>query len=927
MVGFESEFEQNGQSPQGDQVVDEGKEDLSNPDDDQSMQSPDISANANFNFYITTLTITGSGTLTESMEPGEANAYAWFNIYWRDEGGGAQNFDGSLEGRAGSRQTTTTANVSSVENLTWFHYTYTLIWTPRRYGIVQLCMNGSASFTSCGFFGFSKNRGNSYCTSRYTGGVDSSGHGVNVYLFYIYNSTWTEDESTARSGSNSTTTGTYYIYFREQYELYYRDNGGDNGPGSQSFYAGLSTTLSTSRPDRTGYTFLGWSTSSTATSASYTPGVNYTFSGDIDLYAVWRANVYTVTLNKNNGSGGTSTVYLRYNTGWYSNSGATTSISSVTRPSRTGYTFQGYYTETSGGTQVINSSGSFVSGRLTYTAEDDTLYARWEINEYTLTVRFYPYGYSSLPTLNIRGTGCTVTSSTYSTYRVYRVNHDYQTGSVSVRFTMPSASSSNAYYLSFSTSSTTRPSTNSTLFDSSGDSHNYSWAPTSNRTLYVYAYRRYTINYNSNNGTGSVGSTYKIYGTSAKLATNTFTRPGYYANGWNTNSAGTGTHYSNGASFSTNANTTLYAQWEKNVYSVDINILSPAGEQSDNIGSFTAYYSYNGQTYGDCTDQPYNAVRYNETIVLSNIIPLGECHLKSVSCNNGILSQSGGTYTYTATMTNTPSDGFDAVITIQMTYLQQDSDGNYYIEDGKYPQSYVGNSMNTTLSNSATVSGSTITYFNGTSNVSIPIYTYGGNEYARLQATNTITIQTSVGQVTFTSGRYYFFEVEPIRWIVTDQSVINANGVMTNKTLVSDKVLLASAVTNQTVSEGWAFTSSQMFSNMSGINSYTNAGHDVNSSVTYYRYGNAGQQDKVVTTNRTENGMRVASVDEVEQNTSDMRAYASDLVCFLLGINSNQYANYWTRTLGTNLTAAGMDTSSWLSRVFGVRFAMTGTWS
>ena len=64
-----------------------------------------------------------------------------------------------------------------------------------------------------------------------------------------------------------------------------------------------------------------------------------------------------------------------------------------------------------------------------------------------------------------------------------------------------------------------------------------------------------------------------------------------------------------------------------------------------------------------------------------------------------------------------------------------------------------------------------------------------------------------------------------------------------------------------------------------------------------------------------------------------MRAYASDLVYFLLGINSNQYANYWTRTLGTNLgngkiiTAAGMDTSSWLSRVFGVRFAMTGTWS
>ncbi len=271
--------------------------------------------------------------------------------------------------------------------------------------------------------------------------------------------------------------------------------------------------------------------------------------------------------------------------------------------------------------------------------------------------------------------------------------------------------------------------------------------------------------------------------------------------------------------------------------------------------------------------------------------------------------------------------------------LKYDSTDRYwYFEDGKYPQSYVGNSMNSTLINSATASGSTITYFNGTSNVSIPIYTYGGNEYARLRASSTMTIQTSVGQVTFTSGQYYFFEVEPIRWRVSEYGVSSTDypdgwdaygSYKTNFTVVSDRVLMASAVTNDTVSEGWAFTSSELFSNMTSTNSFVGHNYDASTSATYYRFGNAGQQDKVTTVSRTENGLRVATASEIGTYLNDYNAYASDMVCFLLGIGSDDYVNYWTRTLGTNLgngkiiTSAGMDTSSWLDNMFGVRFAMT----
>ena len=70
--------------------------------------------------------------------------------------------------------------------------------------------------------------------------------------------------------------------------------------GSITMYAGWNTstsrtknptiTLSTTVPTRENYTFLGWSTSNTATTATYQPGQAYTFSASTKLYAVWRPN-------------------------------------------------------------------------------------------------------------------------------------------------------------------------------------------------------------------------------------------------------------------------------------------------------------------------------------------------------------------------------------------------------------------------------------------------------------------------------------------------------------------------------------------------------------------------------------------------------------------------------------------------------------
>ena len=71
------------------------------------------------------------------------------------------------------------------------------------------------------------------------------------------------------------------------YTLTYDANGGSGAPSSVSDIT--STTISKTVPARFGYTFLGWSTKSSATSATYEPGDSLNISNDITLYAVWQS--------------------------------------------------------------------------------------------------------------------------------------------------------------------------------------------------------------------------------------------------------------------------------------------------------------------------------------------------------------------------------------------------------------------------------------------------------------------------------------------------------------------------------------------------------------------------------------------------------------------------------------------------------------
>lgn len=71
------------------------------------------------------------------------------------------------------------------------------------------------------------------------------------------------------------------------YTLSYNANGSSGAPSSQRVKANTAFYLSSTKPTRTGYAFLGWSTNKNATSAAYAPGQGVRISSNITLYAVW----------------------------------------------------------------------------------------------------------------------------------------------------------------------------------------------------------------------------------------------------------------------------------------------------------------------------------------------------------------------------------------------------------------------------------------------------------------------------------------------------------------------------------------------------------------------------------------------------------------------------------------------------------------
>lgn len=215
-------------------------------------------------------------------------------------------------------------------------------------------------------------------TANSTGGTAS----VNVgSVNYGGSATWTASPTTGyhfvrwSTGStanpltvNSITANTHItpVFEINTYTVSFNGNGGTSPAAVSKTHGATIGTLPTSSRASTAeynYVFLGWSTSS---GGSVNVSASTTITGNTTFYAVWRADrrSYTVTFNANGGSGGGSQSIAYGST-----------VASYAAPTKTGYTFTGWWTAASGGTKV--SFPATVYGNITY-------YAQWSINTYTL---------------------------------------------------------------------------------------------------------------------------------------------------------------------------------------------------------------------------------------------------------------------------------------------------------------------------------------------------------------------------------------------------------------------------------------------------------------------------------------------------------------------------------------------------------------
>ena len=118
-------------------------------------------------------------------------------------------------------------------------------------------------------------------------------------------------------------------------------------------------------PTRTGYTFAGWFTVETGGTA-VTEATTVNITEDQTLYARWSVVMCTITFNPAGGSCGETTRDVAYSQ----------ACGTLPVPTRSGYAFEGWFTDAENGEQV--SESTVITTAL-------TLYAHWTVTSYTIT--------------------------------------------------------------------------------------------------------------------------------------------------------------------------------------------------------------------------------------------------------------------------------------------------------------------------------------------------------------------------------------------------------------------------------------------------------------------------------------------------------------------------------------------------------------
>ena len=153
----------------------------------------------------------------------------------------------------------------------------------------------------------------------------------------------------------------------QTYTLSYDENGGSGTMKEQTAEDGQSLTVKANTfTAPAGYSFKEWNDNYKGSGTKYTAGQSVTMHNDLTLYAVWSPNSYTITLNANGGTGGTTSVQAVFDE----------PMPNITIPSHEGYTFVGYFDAQN--KQYYDKNGSSMNSWVT--PSNATLTAQWQEN-------------------------------------------------------------------------------------------------------------------------------------------------------------------------------------------------------------------------------------------------------------------------------------------------------------------------------------------------------------------------------------------------------------------------------------------------------------------------------------------------------------------------------------------------------------------
>lgn len=193
------------------------------------------------------------------------------------------------------------------------------------------------------------------------------------YIFkgWYSDKSFTDRVKTIKKG----TTGNIKLYAKFvpiKYTVKYDGNGAQSGSvNSASCTYGKEYTTKNNRFVNKGYTFSGWNTKKSGLGTMFEEGATFKnlttkSDGTVTLYAIWKAKNYSINYYLNGGinASGNPTKYT------------VNDEIILQKPTRKGYTFQGWYKEKSFKTKVAKiAKGS--TGNV-------TLYAKWKANQYTI---------------------------------------------------------------------------------------------------------------------------------------------------------------------------------------------------------------------------------------------------------------------------------------------------------------------------------------------------------------------------------------------------------------------------------------------------------------------------------------------------------------------------------------------------------------